>query len=223
MKLDEVYQAAIQAGSGGIRWNSITKFVQLADENKNWIDWKYYNPNYAMRLVCTDVNGIMKYEFVESGLYLVCGSAFSGIRTMTLQTDAASEFLYKGDYGYLNAITATAGNSLYISQSISYNGSGHLFYIGRNMTVSLNGEAASAGNVSGSKSFTNASNRIIIANAGGQTRQCTFSCDKKIITDNQSYALCACIGEEGSASASVTSPSNAGNNMIIADLIVNMI
>ena len=51
MRLDEVYQAALAAGSGGIRWNSETKYIQLADENKNWIDWQYYNPNEVISLV----------------------------------------------------------------------------------------------------------------------------------------------------------------------------
>jgi len=36
---------ALAAGSGGIRWNSETNYIQLADENKNWINYKKFNPN----------------------------------------------------------------------------------------------------------------------------------------------------------------------------------
>ena len=34
----------MQSGQGGIRWNSATNWVQLQDENKNWVDYRYYNP-----------------------------------------------------------------------------------------------------------------------------------------------------------------------------------
>lgn len=43
MRLDEVYQAALQAGSGGIRYNDSTKIIQLMDIDKNWVNWRYWN------------------------------------------------------------------------------------------------------------------------------------------------------------------------------------
>lgn len=39
------------AGSGGIRWNSETNYIQLVDENKNWVNWQYYNPNFTVNHV----------------------------------------------------------------------------------------------------------------------------------------------------------------------------
>ena len=41
---DEIYETALEAGSGGIRWNSTTDFIQIMDENKNWIDYDYFDP-----------------------------------------------------------------------------------------------------------------------------------------------------------------------------------
>ena len=48
---DEVYQAALAAGSGGIRWNSDTNYIQLMDEDKNWVNYKYYDPEAAVELI----------------------------------------------------------------------------------------------------------------------------------------------------------------------------
>ena len=51
MSSDEVYQAAMQSGQGGIRWNSTNNWVQLMDQNKNWVNWQYYNPNSPIDLI----------------------------------------------------------------------------------------------------------------------------------------------------------------------------
>ena len=46
----------MQSGQGGIRWNSTTKTIQLMDENKNWVNWSYYNPTSPVSLIPTDIN-----------------------------------------------------------------------------------------------------------------------------------------------------------------------
>ena len=41
----------MQSGQGGIRWNSVTNYIQLMDENKNWTNWSYYKPTTPVSLI----------------------------------------------------------------------------------------------------------------------------------------------------------------------------
>jgi len=43
MSLDEVYQAALEAGQGGIRYNDSEKYIQVIDTDKNWVNWRPFN------------------------------------------------------------------------------------------------------------------------------------------------------------------------------------
>ena len=72
-----MYQAALAAGSGGIRWNSATNWIELADENKNWIGWKIYNPNLQV-VPITAVQGKSDATINcnYTGLYIGCCGAY---------------------------------------------------------------------------------------------------------------------------------------------------
>ncbi len=73
MNLDEVYQAALAAGSGGIRWNSEINYIQLMDENKNWINWQSFDPERVTssivykNLATEDVNNVMVFAYGSAG------------------------------------------------------------------------------------------------------------------------------------------------------------
>lgn len=61
MRLDEVYQAALAAGSGGIRFNEVTNIIQLKDTQGDWINWKWFNPNIGVDSAMHSVTITGKY------------------------------------------------------------------------------------------------------------------------------------------------------------------
>ena len=133
MRHDEVYQAALAAGSGGIRWNSVTKQIQLADENKNWVDWRYFNTDYE---ISHDLNstseGSQTFTLSKVGLYIL---TVAGHTTTTLTTNATTlatsptlgsiiELLVYSD--------GTATATFNINNANLYGGTKYVIYIGNN-------------------------------------------------------------------------------------------
>lgn len=101
---DEVYQAALAAGSGGIRWNSMTNYIELSDENKNWVNWRYYNPNkiifqkYFLRNPqSTNINHSLTN--IEQGLYIVCIGNYS-VSSANVQITTTGSVRYNESFGY---------------------------------------------------------------------------------------------------------------------------
>ena len=89
--IDEVYQAALEAGSGGIRFNDTTNRIQLMDTNKNWVDWKYYNPNKGVEHIYSIANSegslyTSQITATVEGLYIVMVSSWSGNGTVTVNS-----------------------------------------------------------------------------------------------------------------------------------------
>ena len=124
------------AGSGGIRWNSTTNIIQLADENKNWIDWRYYNPNYEFQLITTDSTGNLQYTFEHPGLYFLFGSGASISSNIANPTTTASTkiLVSTGGMASLVRLLANEGDTLKVSYSNNYNGFCVLVYIGSRYT-----------------------------------------------------------------------------------------
>ena len=180
MKLDEVYQAALAAGSGGIRWNSVTNYIQLADENKNWIDWQYFG--FKPNLVLTQLNGAISgtvYTCPQAGLYAVWTCVLAGAPSISYTgTVVASDVqnTYKSYIIYCNTgdtISASGGN-------YQYNGIYSIAYIGSQesarLITSKGGSNTSASVVLNNVSFgiaigstsTNGNTTYLTINATGE-------------------------------------------------------
>ena len=107
--IDEVYQAALEAGSGGVRWNYDTKYIQFKSTNgtDNWIDYKYINPDnprYLMYWYNKQVNGGSQTVVFNHDLdYIIVGTARS--------------YNYGSGNDSTGAIEATSINGLIASKS----------------------------------------------------------------------------------------------------------
>lgn len=158
--IDEVYQAALEAGSGGIRWNSVTNWVQLMDQNKNWVDWRYYDPNYSLNaevdLVATTVsNSTTAYTITQQNMNLskrglYCVSMFghtSPNPTLTIDTTGTvlNHFEHRDYNGPVNIgmvaykeeiIYSNGSATLSFTIKASYGPHAHVYYIGPFSSIS---------------------------------------------------------------------------------------
>ena len=76
---------ALEAGHGGIRWNSVSKYIQIMNENNEWVNWKRFDnePRYIFKSntydtttwgYSADANGRVS----KTGAYIGVGSVAYG-------------------------------------------------------------------------------------------------------------------------------------------------
>lgn len=210
----------MEAGSGGIRWNSVTSKIQLMDENKNWIDWKKYNPNKAITCVHAfkDLASNTTYTFncTNEGLHLaILGSYASSGQTInttgeevdSLVTNTCAFKLLDCKVG--NTITYIRGNT--ISCMFIFYLNNYYYKIGTmnhpNTSYSANG------GVSGTDSLLeNDSNNFIfgVVQTSGNTSSLSvnYNQERGAIKSIGNTCSCFCI-DRVNDSASVTLSSSA--------------
>lgn len=212
MTLDEVYQAALAAGSGGIRYNDSRKRIQLMDENKNWIDWKYYDTSQEVQLAAiSSSGGTLTHVFQKTGLYLACcgcqALSVTNVTTTATKTDLAYNVNTGSDRRRsLFAFYAHPDDTLTItySRSSSYPFSVPLLYVGAMYTTVAIESVNSGGDTTVTNSFTDRTGVIILGISGGNNRNISYTCTSEDnISDGINYVLCSSLREQASASASV--------------------
>ena len=116
MILDEVYQAALEAGSGGIRWNSQTKYIQLMDENKNWKNWRYFNTDISVTNISIGMasGSTLDMQFEETGIYVALAGEYNGAPNIAVLGSGMTRILQTKNEGRgrVTVIFGYAGDSV---------------------------------------------------------------------------------------------------------------
>ena len=226
MKPDEVYQAAMQAGSGGIRYNDSTKTIQLMDTEKNWVNWKHFNATASFRMVASSSTNSINYTLENNGLYIFAYCRYQG--SFNVNSTAAQQEL-------LNAQSSNGSTSGWWGHIILFNGftddtinitysSGSatipvvpLYYLGNKFSKGtlinyIQGE------LSNKTISTNLSNHVVIGVCRGQYRNISIQCTTNdYATNSDCYACGSTIDEDGDISITATGASNYGS-ILIADI-----
>ena len=126
----------MQAGSGGIRYNDSEKYIQLMDENKNWVNWKYFNASLSqLELVwVSNGSGTQTFNLPYTGNYVLYSAKHeTGNYNFSIEGQTYYNMMYQFDsyrYAFVNIFHANAGvtGTFYIGAS-SYSRHSVLVYI----------------------------------------------------------------------------------------------
>lgn len=116
MSSDEVYQAAMEAGQGGIRWNSTNNRIQIMDQNKNWVNWQYYNPNKSIQHMASNSIWGSATSYTLScpyqGYYFVFAVTNSN-QGSNITSTGSMEFFVSKSYSKFAIVRANANDTIY--------------------------------------------------------------------------------------------------------------
>ena len=222
------------AGSGGIRWNSVTKKIQLMDENKNWIDWQFYDQNTTMLQIGNYTDSGIKSATLAKGTYLLFGSTYSsGASIITnISTTATNKLLAGSNIAAAYLFEAESNNTnLSFNVNVSYSGSVHLFKIGVGLYSFINLDSYTiGGNDSGtySKSYTDSIKLVFgcvnsgapiyyLANFSDVNKNMSYS----YLSTYYGYGIASNFDMAGSASITVRGNQNNGSASITGILGIN--
>ena len=142
----------MQAGHGGIRWNSSTNYIQiLSDDNSTWVNYREHHPNryYIFKSGEIDIsNGWYKLttgsvSVDTSNLRLILTCSGGGGSDISVQTNSAINL---NGYNYINLEYTTSNTNI---------GGSHEFYISSSR---ITGSYSPTGNPLTSVSITAATN-----------------------------------------------------------------
>ena len=179
MILDEVYQAALAAGSGGIRWNSTVNYIQIMDENKNWINYKKFNPNKSFIRVYSGVASNTNVSCAYDGLYLLFISAYNGNNNpLNITGNIIEQWIYTTGYnGYCAIIECVTGDRIQVSGFNGYAGSSVYYLSGYNRVIG-NITGFHVENTSSTYTYNEGAGNMVTGLAFGQTYgRVTINCD----------------------------------------------
>jgi len=232
MSLDEVYQAALAAGSGGIRYNDSTKTIQLMDTDKNWVDWKKYDA-YADFSYEAAVSGTytFNYTFTKNGMYILASTWYTTSGQMSIISTATRKDFYfnhsprNSRYFTLSSFNAINGDSLTVNTPSDYNTIILCFISGKYTTASLETSALAGGdNEHAILSMTNETNKVLIGCCSGkQTRNCTFNTtidQDHFVTNGKDFGAASTVDSDR-GSASIECWGNNGGSAFAAILSIS--
>ena len=108
----------MQSGQGGIRWNSVTKKIQLMDENKNWVDWQSYDPDKKVVVIeaPSDSSTVDLHRTItvqQSGIYIVMTASLRNYASTITSTGTVLNYVQPLGVGFKFAIiNASANNTI---------------------------------------------------------------------------------------------------------------
>ena len=217
----------MEAGSGGIRWNSTNNQIQVMDTNKNWIDWRYYDPYIEFQFIMNVYNGsTLNYTFEKTGIYILVSS------NVTWNSLAISspynQLLYLNSANTIHAIWGEIDKKITATYSTQYNGSFSLAYFGgqyQNFELIRYARSANDGSTQ-TIEFVNQRNRIYVASMGSIQSGSMFArinntTSTKQASDSKRYAFISTIGQEASGSISVYGPASQGSSGVVAEIAVS--
>jgi len=176
------------------------------DTEKNWVNWKYYNPNSNLSIISHTLTNSITYTFDKSGMYLFVFTgcqAQSTIQSTVSRTQILANYSVSNGDRYLTAaiLNAEVGELFSVTRSNSnYQPTMQLYYIcsefgtGTIVNTTLNLSRVT---------LTNVSNRILVVsnNGTGGSPYITIDCstDDKT-TDGKYYGICSSVNQIGSMS-----------------------
>ena len=220
---DEVYQAALSAGSGGIRWNSTNNMIQLMDQNKNWVNWRFFDANSSFAFVgYRAASNSYTFTVDKAGLY-IGGIAFWGTNA-NMSTTSDSTVLFSSitgsASGYVAYSNCNIGDTITLSCSTGSSIVGYtriaLFYFGSSYTKATYVQSSNPGdNYGSSLSVPSSTKHVLFGLHGGAGPSLTnFQCSTTSKYSGSDYACGTTLYESGSMSISFNGTSY-GNGFIV--------
>ena len=221
---DEVYQAALESGQGGIRYNDSLKQIQLMDTNKNWVNWRSFDAHSIFKVVGSVITTNYSHVFTADGLYLFIHCSYSvtvsNLTTTAQRKDLLLNQLASGSrYCSLVALSAVQDQTFNATMSGSNGCAMTLFYIGSGINIAnVTLETYKHGgndNAESSLSISNVTNKILIGAVSGSSSR-IINCSgttNQVATDSSYYGCVSTYNETGSGTFSGKGNS-AGNSFV---------
>lgn len=220
VRIDEVYQAALEAGSGGIRWNSSTKYIQLMDQNKNWVNYKPFDAYGKFKYVTSSTTNSLSYTFADTGVYLFAHNAYNSMCTISDCTASRSDLLFNqlqaGASRYASLIIFKASQG----QIFSVTGGSILVLFYLSSDTSLNPTLESYTMLDNSKTgsvniTSSEQNKVLIGLGVANNSTHSVQVNSSLPNANGlNYACCSSISEAGTGQITVASGNSYGTGIV---------
>ena len=197
------------------------------DENKNWVNYKKFNPNTELQFLAKSTTGSIVHTFGKYGMYAII-QAGNG-KLSSINTTAQVNYLHQNISGGASdkfvsctVFIANADDTLTYSFGASNSTRASLFFITPRYTNASISTYKVAADSSCTVSLEENTNHVVLGQTGGGGSYSisVTSTTNQYVTDGLTYAAFSTVDETGSGSITARSVSNYGTSYII-DILVS--